>query len=123
MKQKRDVVALEGLEFYAFHGYHTQETKIGNRFIVDIEIATDFEEAAKLDDLSKTIDYQVVYEIIKVEMSKPSKLLEHVLERIINQLKIKYVEGIQSISISLAKISPSLGGKCTASKIVMLREY
>ncbi|RZK29989.1 MAG: dihydroneopterin aldolase, partial [Hymenobacter sp.] len=29
-------IALEGLEFFAFHGYYDEEQKIGNKYGVDI---------------------------------------------------------------------------------------
>jgi dihydroneopterin aldolase len=33
-------ITLEGLEFFAFHGYYDEEQKIGNKYGVDITIET-----------------------------------------------------------------------------------
>jgi len=31
-------VALKGIEFYAFHGFHEIEQKMGNKFAIDVEV-------------------------------------------------------------------------------------
>ncbi len=44
-------VALEGLEFHAFHGVYPHERESGNFFEVDIAVETDFSAAAQHDDI------------------------------------------------------------------------
>ena len=62
-------IALEGLEFFAYHGFHDEEQRIGNRYQVDIQVVTDFSEAAENDKLKYTVNYADLYEII-VEVMK-----------------------------------------------------
>ncbi len=112
-------VSLEGMQFFAYHGFYPQEQKIGTMFILDVHITTDFLKAATTDDLSCTVDYQVVYQIIKEEMSIPSKLLEHVLSRIIDRLKVRFGKAMKSLEISIQKKNPPLGGVCDCSKITI----
>lgn len=112
-------VSLEGMQFFAYHGFYPQEQKIGTNFILDIHIFTDFLKATTTDDLSYTIDYQVVYQIIKEEMSIPSKLLEHVLSRIIDRIKVRFGKAMSSFEISIQKKNPPLGGICDCSKITI----
>jgi len=50
----RGKVALEGLEFHAYHGVYPHERSSGNKFEVDIMVETEFLEAAFQDDLSGT---------------------------------------------------------------------
>ena len=57
-------VALEGIEFFAYHGYYEEQRKIGNKYEVNIEITSDLSEAAKSDSLSGTINYEILYKII-----------------------------------------------------------
>ena len=71
-------VALEGLEFHAYHGVYPHERSSGNKFEVDVIVDTEFSESAFQDDLSGTINYEDLYAIVKEEMAKPSKLLETV---------------------------------------------
>jgi len=42
----RGKVALEGLEFHAYHGVYPHERSSGNKFEVDIMVETEFLEAA-----------------------------------------------------------------------------
>ena len=54
-------ITLEGLEFFAFHGYYDEEQKIGNKYGVDITVETTLEKAQTDDKLSETIDYEELY--------------------------------------------------------------
>ena len=72
-------------------------------------MTTDFSEAAKTDDLSKTIDYCAVYEICKREMAIRNKLIEPVCARIFNSLQSE-LKGIKTLHVKLTKISPPISG-------------
>jgi 7,8-dihydroneopterin aldolase/epimerase/oxygenase len=103
-------IALENMEFYAYHGCFSEEQIIGTRFIVDLWIETDTTEAEHSDRLSQTINYQEVYLLIKEQMAVKSKLLEHVGRRILDALKEQFPEVI-SAKVKVSKMNPPLGGK------------
>jgi len=50
-------VTLEGIEFHAYHGAYPEESILGNRFTVDLELDTDFKTAMESDALKDTVDY------------------------------------------------------------------
>ena len=50
-----DEVFLEGLQFYAYHGVNPEERVQGQRFLVDVALATDLGAAGRSDDLERTI--------------------------------------------------------------------
>ena len=104
------VISIEGMEFFAYHGCFKEEQIIGTKFIVDLYIETDTSEAEKTDDLSKTINYQSAYLIVKNEMKQKSKLLEHVGNRILSALKKEFNQ-IEMVTIKISKMNPPLGGK------------
>jgi 7,8-dihydroneopterin aldolase/epimerase/oxygenase len=104
------IIQLNNLEFFAFHGCFKEERIIGNRFLVNVSLETDTSEAEETDDLTKTINYQEVYKLVKTEMEIASKLLENVARRIITSLSIKYPK-LSNIEITVSKINPALGGK------------
>lgn len=103
-------ISLKGMEFYAYHGCHEEEEKTGNRFVVDLEFDAITQKAETTDDISKTIDYQKVYLVIKYEMEIRSKLLEHLSRRIMESLKINF-PAMKNIRLNVAKMNPPLGGK------------
>jgi len=104
------VISVEGMEFFAYHGCFKEEQIIGTRFLVDVHLEADTNEAEYNDDLKLTVNYQSVFQTVKEEMSVKSKLLEHVSRRIINRL-FKDFKSIEWVSLKLSKMSPPIGGK------------
>lgn len=104
-------VALEGLAFHAYHGVYSHEQKTGNNFEVDIAVETDFSLGAQHDDLSGTVDYEVLYGIVKGEMDQPSRLIETVAEKIVNDV-LQQLPAVIKVELTIAKLTPPIGGKC-----------
>ena len=80
-------ISVENIKLYAYHGCLEEEGLIGGQYSIDVYIETEFTEAAEKDDLSQTIDYVWVNQIVKEEMAIRSKLIETVGHRIMNRLK------------------------------------
>ena len=114
------VIALEGLEFFAYHGYYDEEQKTGNRYSIDIAVTANVETAAQQDQLPLTINYEALYQIIAEEMTKQSRLLEHIAERIIQRTYHLYPT-VDAVEVSVSKFNPPIGGVCTKAKITLQR--
>ena len=97
--------------FFAHHGVDPQETIVGANFIIDLRLRTDFTHAAQTDELKGTVSYADIYAVVKKEMKTPSKLLEHVCERI-GQRLFNDFPTIQEIIIRLSKENPPMGSDC-----------
>ena len=95
--------------FYSFHGCLHEESVIGAEYLVNVIVETNTDEAEKNDNLRSTIDYVDVYNVIKTEMGKPSKLLESVMERMIVSIK-GISANISVVDVSIKKLSPPIGG-------------
>lgn len=102
-------ISINGMEFYAYHGCFKEEQIIGTRFLVDISLVLNTFEAEISDDLSKTVNYQSVYEVIKREMSIKSKLLENVARRIADAIIREFP--VFKADVTIKKLNPPLGGK------------
>jgi len=103
------LISLTGMEFFAYHGCFAEEQIIGNKFLVDLEFVADTGDAELTDDLTKTINYQKVYEIVKIEMAVKSKLLEHVARRILDAVYNKFPI-VTKLKVTVAKLNPAVGG-------------
>ena len=101
-------IRLEGMKFYAFHGVLPQENLVGANFYVDLKLKTDFTQAAETDELEGTVSYADIHTAVKEEMSIPSKLLEHVCQRIARRLFHDFPT-IETIDIRLSKENPPMG--------------
>lgn len=111
MKTSSMYIYLEGVRFFARHGVDPQETIVGANFMVDLKIKTDFSRAARTDELTGTISYADVYAAVKEEMQTPSRLLEHVCERIGQRLFHDF-PSIEEIVLQLSKENPPMGADC-----------
>lgn len=109
-------VALEGMQFYAYHGYYEEERLIGGYFVVDVYIDTNFVLAAQTDDLSGTVNYETVYFICRMEMKRPSKLIENVAQRIHSKLSDVFTKA-SGILVRISKLNPPLGGPVNRSYV------
>ena len=113
-------ILLEGMKFYARHGYYSEEQKIGAQFVVDLEIDTDFDEAAYKDDISGTVNYEEVYRLVKQEMSLPVQLIEHAASKVLDRLKQEF-PNIQHLKIKLSKLHPPINGEVEKVSVVLER--
>lgn len=105
----KNIVEVNGVEVFAFHGCMEEEAKLGGKFIVDVALETDFMKAAQTDELKDTIDYVKVREIIVEEMNVRSKLIEHAGHRILERFKQEFPLLKNSV-IKVTKVSPPIGG-------------
>ncbi|WP_224999356.1 dihydroneopterin aldolase [Cesiribacter sp. SM1] len=111
-------VALEGMEFFAYHGYYDEEQKMGNKYSVDVAVETDLTAAAQHDALAETINYEVLYKIIAQVMSRPSRLLETLNMQIIQEV-FKRFPVADRVEVNLSKFNPPIGGVCREAKVTM----
>ena len=109
-------ISLEGLEFHAYHGVYPHERDSGNWFEVDISVETDFTAGAEKDELAGTVNYEVLFRIVKEEMERPSKLLETVTAKIVETV-FRELSMVRAVEVKLSKINPPIGGKCRMATV------
>lgn len=112
------IIELEGLHFYAYHGYYESERIIGNEFVVNVSVETDCTLAGQTDQLEDALNYQQVYDIVKKEMGIKSNLLEHVAQRIVDSLRKSFPE-VESIMVKVTKLNPPMGGEVAKASVTL----
>ncbi|MCP9626044.1 dihydroneopterin aldolase [Rhodopseudomonas palustris] len=55
-----DTIFITGLVLHARHGVMDHETEVGQRFVIDLELAVDLSESSRTDRLSDTVSYSNV---------------------------------------------------------------
>ena len=86
-----DRILMRGLAFYGYHGVMPEENRLGQRFIVDIDMHVPLGEAGRADDLTRTVDYgAVLAEVREIVEGPPFKLIEAVAERIAATILARY---------------------------------
>lgn len=102
-------ITVEGIEVYGFHGCLEEEARIGGKYIVNVSLWADLEQAASTDNLDETIDYVDVNAIVAEEMEIRSRLIEHVCLRIQTRLLGRFSQ-LMRLTVEVIKIAPPING-------------
>lgn len=103
------IIALKGMRFHSFHGYYAEEQSVGNNYEIDVYIQLNLSMVSLEDDLTNTINYEMVYEICKAEMEVPKRLIETVAQNILTGIRAK-IGDVGQCKVSIRKLNPLLGG-------------
>jgi dihydroneopterin aldolase len=93
-----------------------QERKVGADFLVNLRVGYPLEQAMQSDEVSDTLNYAALYEVVKTEMMQPSNLLEHVAGRIADAV-VKRFPQVTSIDLDLTKQNPPMGADCDGAGV------
>ncbi|AGX02129.1 MULTISPECIES: dihydroneopterin aldolase [Bacillaceae] len=105
-----DKIYLNNMKFYGYHGVFPEETKLGQRFAVDVIVETDLEKAGKSDNLEDSINYGEIYQVCKeVVEGKPFKLVEALAEKISAEMLGRF-PAISSVTVRVIKPDPPIPG-------------
>lgn len=114
-------IRLKNLIFTAFHGIYEEERLLGNQYRVDCSVTLEDsgKEGIQLED---TVNYEVLYRIVKNRMEIPSPLLEAVSMEI-GQLILKEFSKLKAVSITISKIHPMIEGFVGESEVTWSKEF
>ena len=75
MKQGEITIELKQLRFFAFHGLYKKEKELGGQF--EVNLAVSFYSGINIiKSIKKTINYELLFDLLKSEMQTPRDLLE-----------------------------------------------
>lgn len=112
------IIELEEMRFWAFHGCLESERRNGNLFLVDFRGELDMRKAAGSDNLEDTVNYGLVYDLVKEEMRVPSDLLENVAGRIVRRIAERFPEFVR-FSVRVSKRRPPVEGPVQWSRVTL----
>ncbi|MDR3288478.1 MAG: dihydroneopterin aldolase [Peptococcaceae bacterium] len=83
----RDLIRLSGMEFYAYHGVAAEEQRLGQRFVLDLELYGDWRGAGISDEVTDTVNYAAVYQTVRqCVLGEKYRLLERLAAVIVRAL-------------------------------------
>lgn len=102
-----DRIRITGLEVLGHHGVLPHEKERAQPFQVDLELEAALNEAARSDDVSDTIDYGAVVEMVVAVVEGTSySLLEALAEAI--ALEVLSGSGAEAVTVEVRKVRPPL---------------
>ena len=118
MRIEAGYIELKGLCFHACQGVMAQERITGGEFIVDVRVKADLTCAVRNDDVSCTLNYAEIYEIIKNEMLTPSNLLEHLAGRMGEAIFCRFPQ-IEELTLTVTKKNPPMGAQTEGASVTL----
>ncbi|MFZ5979674.1 MAG: dihydroneopterin aldolase [Candidatus Zixiibacteriota bacterium] len=116
----KDVIRLVGMPFYGYHGVTAAEKEIGRVFEVDCELGVDLASAGHTDQLTDTIDYYQVYQVIKENVEGTAfSLLEALADRLAAIILDKFP--IYRVTLKVRKVNPPVSGLAKHIEIEVTR--
>jgi dihydroneopterin aldolase len=101
-------ILIEKLDIYAYHGFFSEEERLGQRFTLDLVLATDIRASAISDALADTVDYgKVVVVVTQAFTARRFNLLE-AAARAVALAVLDAFPPVTRIEITLRKPAPPI---------------
>jgi len=118
----QNIIRIKRATFYGYHGVMSEEQSVGGKFEADVDMYTNFAEAAKKDSLHETIDYHKVYKVLyRLALEQKNYLIESVATKIADELLTNF-SSIEKIAIRVRKNNPPLGGVVDCVEVEVVKE-
>ncbi|RIV26707.1 dihydroneopterin aldolase [Alicyclobacillaceae bacterium I2511] len=105
-----DKITLTKMPFYAYHGVMAEERSLGQRFIVNLELFLNLEDAGHTDRVKDTVNYARIYDRVKeIVEGKPFRLIEALAEHIAQEL-LRQFGRVQGVHVEVEKPGAPVAG-------------
>lgn len=116
-----DCIRIVNMTFYGHHGVEESERELGGRFALDVELYLDLEPAGRTDDLTRTVDYKAVYNLVRsVESGRRYELLEALAHDVAEAILADFA--IDEVVVRVRKQSVPLGGLIDHTEVEIRRK-
>jgi dihydroneopterin aldolase len=101
-----DTLTLSRLRFFGHHGVLPEEAARGQDFEVTVQLELPLGEAGRADDLSRTVDYRAVREVIRGVMEGPPRKLVEALAETVAVEVLRAFPLVQAVEVEVVKLKP-----------------
>lgn len=116
-----DKIAISGIRVMGTHGVLESEKKLGQPFEVDLEMVVDLTDAGVSDDLSKTINYALIYAIVEDEIgNRCYDLIEKLCYRIVQRI-LAFDQRIEKAQVTVKKPNAPIYGHFDHASVTIRR--
>ena len=104
-------IQLQNLVFTSFHGIHEEEKILGNQYVVNAEVQF-HERDEVIEHIHETVDYSIIYSIIRKRMSIATPLLETIVMEAGNEIH----QCLRHAGLHAFPFQHAVGNECGASR-------
>lgn len=106
---RKTTIRLKNLKFFAHHGVLPEETRLGQRFEIDLEYQLQSLPSSMDDQIGNTVSYAEVYDTIeRIATTQTFKLLESLADALLEAIKSQF--RVSSIIVRIRKPSVPISG-------------
>lgn len=114
-------ISLSNLRFFAYHGLYAEERKTGNEFEVSLNVLYS-PSSETITNISDTVNYSQLYELLKMEMKEPRHLLETFAMEVTEKIHASFLQ-IKKVEISITKLHPPIAKFTGSVGVKYSKEY
>jgi dihydroneopterin aldolase len=98
-----DLIEIKGIKSFGYHGVLESEKITGQDFYVDVVLEVDLTRASVTDDVSDTINYAEVTDLVVAQITgDPVSLIEKLAGNIADRIKATYPQAA-AVSVTVHK--------------------
>lgn len=98
-----DKIFIKDLEIFAYHGVLEEEKKLGQKFLLSLELGLNLKKAGITDDLNKTVNYAELCSKVEIEFKKEKyDLIETAAEKTAEFILLNY-NLVKTVKLTLKK--------------------
>ncbi|MDP3257781.1 MAG: dihydroneopterin aldolase [Bosea sp. (in: a-proteobacteria)] len=102
------VILIEKLDIYAYHGFFSEEERLGQRFVLDLALETDLRPSSVSDALADTVNYGTVVGVVtEVFTTRRFNLLE-AAARAVALAVLERFAPVTRVEVTLRKPAPPI---------------
>ena len=118
-----DKIRIENLEIFANHGVFPEENRLGQKFLVSMELAVNTREAGLKDDLERSVDYGEVCHFASDFLKNHTyRLIEAASERLALELLLKY-KPVRGVRLAVKKPWAPIGLPLEGVSVEIVRTW
>lgn len=119
-----DKIRINNIKFWTYNGVLSEEQKLGQPIAIDLELRLDLSISGKSDDLTQTVNYAEVFQMImELVKSRNFQLIEALAHTILDEIGQRWQEQLHSALICVHKHYVPMPGIFDDVEIEMEKEY
>ena len=116
-----DVIRLNKMVFYGYHGVSAAEKETGRRYEIDCELETDLAPPSQTDSIKDTVDYVAVYQRIReIVEGKAFSLIESLARALTEAILEDFP--VFRVTLRVRKMIPPIAGNIDHIEIEVTRQ-
>jgi dihydroneopterin aldolase len=98
-----DTIFIEGLVIHAHHGVMKHETKVGQRFAIDLLLGIDLSDASRSDKLADTVSYATIVDVASRAFTARTFRLVEAAAGAVADAVLREFPAVQSVRVTIHK--------------------